>query len=165
MLSLAKRIFVLLLCGLAANALAHRYFFSITDIALNDKTQAIEVIHQITTHDINNAIADAKQIHFSVAHPEYESYIRQYLETHFQMHFQGQAVPLNWVGLEVSKGNIFLYQEAPFPHALTGLQITNNLLIERYKKQINTVNYRDNVIKGSLTFNRSVTIKHIEINN
>ena len=72
LLRLAKRFFFLLLCGLAANALAHRYFFSITDLRLNENTQAIEVIHQITAHDIDNAIAENQQIHFSVAHPNYE---------------------------------------------------------------------------------------------
>jgi BioD-like phosphotransacetylase family protein len=82
LLNLAKRIFVLLLCGLAINAVAHRYFFSMTDLTLNERTQSIEVIHQITAHDIDNAIAESKQIHFSVAHPNYENIIRQYVEAH-----------------------------------------------------------------------------------
>lgn len=164
-ISIAKRFFVLLLCGLAANAVAHRYFFSITDLALNENSQSIEVIHQITAHDIDNAIAEAKQIHFSVAHPEYESIIRQYIESHFQLHYQDKAVILNWVGLEINKGNIFIYQEAEFHHSLLGLKITNNLLINSYAKQINTVNFRDKSIKGSLTFKRSVTIDTIVNNN
>lgn len=165
LLNLAKRVFVLLLCGLAANAVAHRYFFSITNLALNERTQSIEVIHQITAHDIDNAIAEAKQIHFSVAHPDYESYIRHYVEAHFQLHYEGQAVTLNWLGLEINKGNIFIYQEAKFNHALLGLQVTNSLLTDNYERQVNTVNFHDKVIKGSLTFKRSVTINNIRINN
>jgi len=164
-ISIAKRFFVLLLCGLAANAVAHRYFFSITDLALNENSQSIEVIHQITAHDIDNAIAEAKQIHFSVAHPEYEGIIRQYIEEHFQLHYQNKAVSLNWIGLEMNKGNVFIYQEAEFNHSLIGLKITNNLLIDSYPKQINTVNFHDKTIKGSLTFKRSVTIDVIENNN
>ena len=163
LLSLAKRFFVLLLCGLAANAVAHRYFFSITDLSLNERTQSIEIIHQITAHDIDNAIAQAKQIHFSVAHPNYENIIRQYVEANFQLHYQGQVIPLNWIGLEVNKGNIFLYQETKFHHSLIGLKITNSLLTKEYEKQVNTVNFSDRKIKGSLTFKRSVTINHIEI--
>jgi hypothetical protein len=159
---IAKRFLVLLLCGLAANALAHRYFFSITDLALNERSQSIEVIHQITAHDIDNAIAEAKQIHFSVAHPDYESIIRQYIEAHFQLHYKAQIVPLSWIGLEIIKGNILIYQEAKFHHSLFGLEITNRLLTDNYPKQINTVNFHDKVIKGSLTFERSVTIKKIE---
>ena len=72
---------------------------------------------------------------------------------------------MNWIGLEINKGNIFIYQETPFDHSLVGLQITNSLLTERYDKQVNTVNFRDNTIKGSLTFKRSVTINDIVINN
>ena len=163
--NLAKRVFVLLLCGLAANAVAHRYFFSITDLSLNEHTQSIEVIHQITAHDIENAIAESKQIHFSVAHPDYENNIRHYVEANFQLHYQDKALPMNWIGLETNNGNIFIYQETPFDHSLVGLQITNSLLTERYDKQVNTVNFRDNTIKGSLTFKRSVTINDIVINN
>ena len=163
--NLAKRFFVLLLCGLAASALAHRYFFSITDITLNERTHSIEVIHQITAHDIDNAIAEEKQIHFSVAHPEYDNIIRQYVEANFQLEYQGQVLPLSWVGLEINKGNIFIYQETVFKHALLGLKITNSLLIEHYNKQVNTVNFHDKSIKGSLTFDKSVIINHISNNN
>lgn len=165
LLSIAKRALVLLLCGLAANAVAHRYFFSISDLSLNDTTQSIEIIHQLTAHDLDNAIAESKQIHFSVAHPDYENFIRQYLEAHFKLHYQGQVVPLTWVGFEINQGNVFLYQEAEFNYSLIGLKITNSLLIESYKKQVNTVNFNDKSIKGSLTFNKSGTIKHIATNN
>jgi hypothetical protein len=87
LLNLAKRIFVLLLCVLAVNAVVHRYFFSMTDLILNERTQWIEVIHKITAHDIDNAITETKQIHFSVAHPDYENIIRQYVEANFQLHY------------------------------------------------------------------------------
>ena len=152
------------MCGLAANALAHRYFFSITDLAINERSQSLELIHQITAHDIDNAIAETKQIHFSVAHPNYENYIRQYVEANFQLHYAGQPVTLNWIGLEVSKGKLFVYQEAAFTDPLVGLKITNSLLTNRYPKQVNTVNFRDKTIKGSLTFKKSVIIKRIENN-
>jgi hypothetical protein len=165
LINIAKRFLVLLLCGLTANAVAHRYFFSITDLALNENSQSIEVIHQITAHDIDNAIAEIEQIHFSVAHPDYEDIIRRYIEKNFQLHFQDKALVLNWVGLEVIKGNIFIYQEAEYHHSLLGLKITNKLLTDRYLKQINTVNFHDKTIKGSLTFKRSVTISEIENNN
>ncbi|MFT6195111.1 MAG: hypothetical protein ACJASU_002021 [Cognaticolwellia sp.] len=163
LLNLAKHIFVLLLCGLAVNAVAHRYFFSMTDLTLNERTQSIEVIHQITAHDIDNAIAETKQIHFSIAHPDYENIIRHYVEAHFQLYYQGQAIPLNWIGFEVNKGNIFLYQEAAFDHSLIGLEIINSLLTKSYAKQVNTVNFYSYMIKGSLTFNKSVTMNYIKI--
>ena len=162
---LAKHFLLLLLCGVAANAVAHRYFFSITDLALNENSHSIEVIHQITAHDIDNAIAEAKQIHFSPAHPDYDQLIQQYVEAHFNLEYDGQEVVLVWLGLEIIKGNIFVYQEAEFSHSLVGLKITNKLLTDSYPKQINTVNFHDKAIKGSLTFKRSVTINEIENNN
>ena len=161
---IAKRFLVLLLCGVAANAVAHRYFFSISDLSLNERTQSIEIIHQITAHDIDNAIAEQQQIHFSVAHPEYEKYIRQYIEKNFKLQYKKQQLILNWLGLEINKGNIFIYQEAKFSQDLIGINITNSLLTEHYPKQVNTVNFSDKQIKGSLTFNRSVIINEIKNN-
>ena len=163
LISITKRFFVVLLCGLAANAVAHRYFFSITDLTLHESKQSIEIIHQITAHDINNAIADTKKIHFSVAHPNYEAYIRQYIEANFKLSYQNITVPLHWVGLELNKGNILVYQETHFTHALHGLEITNSLLIERYLKQTKTVNFHNNKNKGILTFNSSSTVKTLVI--
>lgn len=164
LMRIAKHFLLLLLCGVAVNAVAHRYFFSISDLSLNKNSQSIEIIHQITAHDIDNAIAEKKQIHFSVAHPDYEKYIQQYVEDNFKLHYKKQGLTLNWLGLEISKGNIFVYQETTFSGALIGLKITNSLLTEYYPKQTNTVNFNDNQIKGSLTFNRSVIINKIEYN-
>lgn len=162
LIRIAKHFLILLLVGVAANAVAHRYFFSISDLSLNKSSKSIEIIHQITAHDIDNAIAEKKQIHFSVAHPNYEKYIQQYVENNFKLHHKKQELTLNWIGIEISRGNIFVYQETSFSHALNGIKITNSLLTEYYPKQINTVNFNDNQIKGSLTFNRSVIINEIE---
>lgn len=159
-----KTICLVLICGVAASAAAHRYFFSITDFKLNTNAQSLEVIHQITAHDFDNAIAENKQIHFSSAHPQYDEYAKSYLEAHFQAYDKDQQIVLNWVGLEINKGNIFIYQEAPFNGKFTDIKIKNTILIDNYKQQVNTVNFRDNTIKGSLTFTKSATINKIEQN-
>ena len=159
---LIKRFFVLLLCGFAVNAAAHRYFFSLTDLSVNEKTQSIEIIHQLSAHDIDNVIAETQQIQFSVGHPDYENYIRQYIEAHFQLYYHGQTLPLNWIGLEISKGYIILYQEAEFHDSLIGLKVMNSFLVDNYGKQINTVNFKDKQRKGSLTFTKSDTMSEIQ---
>lgn len=155
---------MVLICGVAASAAAHRYFFSITDFTLNTNTHTLEVIHQITAHDFDNAIAENKQIHFSSAHPHYDEFAKNYLKEHFQVYDKGQRIVLNWVGLEINKGNIFIYQEATFNGKFTDIEIKNTILIDNYKQQVNTVNFQDNTIKGSLTFTKSATINKIEQN-
>jgi hypothetical protein len=167
--SLFKSFIVCLLCGVALSSAAHRYFFGLTDLSVNPRTHNIEVIHQFTAHDIDNAIAEQQQIRFSAEHPEYEKLIQNYVEAHFQLidvqDNKKQPIKLNWIGLEVAKGNVYIYQEANFENFLSGLVVKNDLLIDTYPKQVNTVNYKNETISGSLTFSKSVKIAIIKNNN
>jgi len=170
--SLFKSFIFCLLCGATLSSVAHRYFFGLTELSVNPRTNNIEVIHQITAHDIDNAIAELNQIHFSPEHPEYEQFIQQYVEAHFQLinikNNKDHEIKLNWIGLEIAKGYVYIYQEAHFENYLVGLVVKNDLLVDTYPKQVNTVNYEDNEISGSLTFSTSVkiaTIAKIKNNN
>ncbi|TWX55265.1 DUF6702 family protein [Colwellia hornerae] len=167
--SLFKSFIFCLLCGVALSSAAHRYFFGLTDLSVNPRTNSIEIIHQFTAHDIDNAIAEQQQIHFSAEHPQYEKFIQNYVEAHFQLidvqENKKQPIKLNWIGLEVAKGNVYIYQEANFENFLSGLVVKNDLLIDTYPKQVNTVNYKDKKIIGSLTFSKLVKIAIIKNNN
>ncbi|NQY35596.1 MAG: hypothetical protein HRT37_11605 [Alteromonadaceae bacterium] len=163
--SLLQWLFYILLLGLAAPAASHTYFFGLTELSVNPNNRHIEVIHQFTAHDIDNAIAEIEQIAFSPAHPKYELYIRKYLEQNFQLSQKNQPLTLNWVGLEINKGKVIIYQEVDKHSILTGLVVKNDLLIDTYAKQINTVNYQDNTLSGSLTFTDSKRIVEIADKN
>lgn len=146
----------------AAKTAAHTYFFALTELNINTNNQHLEVIHQITAHDIENAIAELKNVNFSPEHPNYEKYIQLYIEEHFQLNKNNQKVKLTWIGLENHKNKIFIYQENISLTILSGLVVKNHLLVDTYSKQINTVNYQDLSIKGSLTFTNSKRITNIE---
>ena len=162
---LSQLILSLSLMGLTASAVSHTYFFAITELSINSKNQQLEIIHQFTAHDIDNAIAEIEQINFSVAHPEYESYIQKYLDNHFKLSYKNQILDLNFIGLEVDKGKIYIYQEANKKINLASLVVKNDLLVDTYPKQVNTVNYQDNAISGSLTFTGSQRIIKIDHKN
>jgi len=168
-ISLFKSLIVCLLCGVALSSAAHRYFFGLTELSVNPKKNSIEVIHQLTAHDIDNAIAEQQQIHFSPEHPEYEQLIQAYVEAHFKIvdvkDNKNNEIALNWVGLEIAKSNVYIYQEANFENFLSGLVVKNDLLVDTYPKQINTVNYKDGTNIGSLTFSASEKIAIITNNN
>jgi hypothetical protein len=171
-ISLFKSFIFCLLCGVALSSVAHRYFFGLTELSVNPNNNNIEVIHQLTAHDIDNAIAEQQQIHFSPEHPEYEKLIQNYVEAHFKLvsthKNKKNEIKLNWVGLERAKGNVYIYQEANFENFLSGLVVKNDLLVDTYPKQVNTVNYKDERIIGSLSFSASVkvaTIAKIKNNN
>lgn len=134
---------------------AHRFFFGISELNVNHKTNQIEIIHQFTLHDVENLIAQQEDVNFSPEHPQYETLIRQYFEKHFKIHNNSTIIMIDWVGLEIVRDQVFVYQEAKYPNFLIGLVVKNDLLTDTYAKQINTVNFQDNNLKGSLTFSKS----------
>ena len=157
---ISKRILLsILFVGVAAPAAAHTYFFGSTELNLNVENKHIEVIHQLTAHDIENAIAEIKQVSFSPEHPQYETFIQEYIEKHFVLMRKNEVIEMNWLGLEVKRGQIFTYQESTSENYLANLLVKNTILVDTYVKQVNTVNYQDlgsaeNTL-GSLTFDRS----------
>lgn len=160
--TLNKVLFSILLSGLVSVATAHTYFFGVTDINLNNSNEHIEIIHQLTAHDIENAIAEIRQINFSPEHPKYDEYIQAYITDRFILERNKKRIQLTWVGLEVKRGQLFAYQESTSKNYLTNLVVKNTILVDTYAKQINTVNYRSShpkdTVQGSLTFNRLLTV-------
>lgn len=148
--------------GWGSQCLAHKYFFGLTDLSVNPKTQSLEIIHQFTAHDVENAIAELTQERFSPEHINYELYIQQYFEKNFTISRLDKKIALHWVGLEIVNGNMYVYQEAPFKNFLSGIVVKNELLVDTYTKQVNTVNYQDNKVQGSLTFTNSQIIAKID---
>lgn len=165
---ISKILAAILLVGLAAPAAAHTYFFGVSELNFNSKSKHIEIIHQFTAHDIENTIAEIKQIHFSAEHPMYDKYIQAYFEKHFSLVQKNIAIKLNWIGFEVRRGQIFAYQESNGENFLANLVVKNTILVDTYAKQINTVNYQgvsfapQVKLQGSLTFNNNQRIAVIK---
>jgi hypothetical protein len=159
---LKKILISIILVGVAASAAAHTYFFGISDINLNSQNKHIEIIHQFTAHDIENTLAEIKQVHFSPEHPKYDQYIQAYFEQHFILKRNNKTVQLNWLGFEIKRGQLFVYQESTYKNSLANLMVKNTLLTGIYPKQINTVNYQDlsspNKLQGSLTYDQSLSV-------
>jgi len=159
---LLKLVVVIFVVGAPAIAGAHTYFVGLTSLVNNHEKQQIEVIHQFTAHDVENAIAEITQESFSPEHRAYEEYIQLYFERHFSLSDSNQDIKLTWVGIEVKRGKLFVYQEAKFKKYLTGILVKNDILVDTYSKQVNTLNFKDTQIKGSLTFTDNQKIASIK---
>jgi len=154
MLNVASRLFIAisLWLGLVATATSHTYFFGVSDLIVNPKTQHFEIVHQFTSHDIENAIAEIKQIHFSAEHKNYDLFIQQYFEQHFVLEKNGSKIKLSWLGFEVNSGKIIAYQESVQQSFLAQLVVKNAILIDTYPKQVNTVNFQGEDVQGTALF-------------
>jgi hypothetical protein len=137
--------------------IGHTYFFGMTELSNNVKTQHIEIIHELTAHDVEYVIAQQKNISFSSEHPHYEEYIKNYIEQHFQIFQKNKPIVLQWVGLRFSHGKMIIYQESIQPIHTYLFKIKHSILMDYNAKQVNTLNYRLPKKTGSLTF----LIKHL----
>lgn len=143
---------IALYIGLVASATSHTYFFGVSDIFANPNTQHLEIVHQFTAHDIENAIAESKQIHFSAEHKNYDLYIQQYFEQQFSLKKNQVNIPLSWLGFEITSGKIIAYQESKEQSLLPQIAVKNSILIDTYPKQVNTVNFQGLDVKGKALF-------------
>lgn len=156
-----KVLLTIILIGVAASAVAHTYFFGVSDISFNNESEHIEIIHQFTAHDIENTIAELMRVHFSPEHHNYDKYIQMYFEKHFTLKQNHKIVKLNWIGFEVKRGQLFAYQESDNKNYLANLVVKNTILVDTYAKQINIVNYQIAKLQGSLTFSSSLRVAKI----
>lgn len=165
---MSKVLLSILLFGVAASSTAHTFFFAVTELNINSTSNHIEIIHQLTAHDIENSIAERHQVHFYPEHPQYEKFIQNYIEEHFVLERNDKVIKMNWIGFEVKRGQLFAYQESDSENYLTNLVVKNAILVDTYGEQVNTVNYHSvssiRVIQGSLTFNQSLKVAMITVN-
>ncbi len=91
---LIKMTLMLRLFGLTTAVASHTYFFGVSDLKVNAKYTNIELIHQFTAHDIENAIAQVKQVSFSPEHPSYDLFIQEYFENNFFLQTAKQIIKL-----------------------------------------------------------------------
>ena len=133
----------------------------------------IEVIHQFTAHDIENTIAEIKQVNFSPEHPQYDEFIQSYIEKHLSLQQYNKIITMNWIGFAIKRGQLFSYQESVTENFLTNLVVKNTILVDTYAKRVNTVNYQDlssteksstKKVQGSLTFDHSLKVTTITAN-
>lgn len=134
---------LLSVCALLPQAAAHKYFFGLTEVSFNQRTERVEVIHQYTLHDVQRAMIEQYGKSFRIDEPKAEEKVKQWVENHFQLlNSNGEPVDTTWVGFEADFQNIWFYQEAKIerPDFCTW-QVNNSLLMKVYPAQVNTVNF------------------------
>lgn len=120
---------------------AHRFYASFTQIDLRDKTQTIEVVHRLFTHDVEDFLRDELGNASSLTDEEIEPILQRYVEGGFALFdSQGKRIPLTWIAMEYETDSVHIYQEATMPSDPTTFTIINRLFMDFFEAQKNTVN-------------------------
>ena len=156
---LAALVFALILPGPPAPAAAHEQKAAITRVLFNPRTKNIEIMHRFLLHDAEHAV---KQIFGGQANILEDETSRQrfadYVHRRFAMaRADGTPIALSLIGQEIDGRYLWVYEEAPTPPGLKGLEIRHAALRDIWPRQINLVNVERGDDLWTVTFTGAAT--------
>ncbi|MDP2562749.1 DUF6702 family protein [Psychrobium sp. 1_MG-2023] len=150
-----RTLLITLIINLAwvTNASAHTFFVGSTEISVNKFTKSTEIIHRITSHDLEALLSDKHQQRIYADSDEYLKLVQQYVERGFGLvGTNGKPIKIEFVGIEPGVNDTYIYQEVLGLESISGVAIFHQLLTDYFPRQKNRVNFESPKIKGSLLF-------------
>ena len=136
-----RRLLLLCALSLAAPLLAHQQKITISTVAVNPRTERIEVIHQVPVHDAEHALrVQGVRVPDIVGSAASREDFARYVTRRFLLEVEGKPVELAYVGSEISGGSLMVYQEAPAPPADATVRVNSQVLTDVWARQENRVN-------------------------
>lgn len=145
-------------------ASAHEQKVAITQILFNPVTGNIEVSHRLYLHDAEHAVQDYWGKADLLSDEEDLKKLALYTRGNFSISFDGSAVSLTPVGVEVEGPFVWVYDEAPIPDTpVESVTISNFVLRDVWRSQSNLVNLEIGKFRKSEFFSGDDTEKTISI--
>ena len=149
----ARLLLAAALCGAATGAWAHRFHAGLADIAHNQKTGSVEIVHTYMAHDVDALLAGLAKRQVDLTQPEDEALLRKYVEERFYLLGKDKGrLPLKWVGITVSVESVVVYQELEASPLDRIAQIHDEVLMDFMPRQANTVSITRDGVTASLMF-------------
>jgi uncharacterized protein DUF6702 len=129
-----------------APTLAHRMHAGVTEIAVNERTGELEIIHRVYGHDLMEALdrtdLDADTY---LATPDGLAAVGAYAGRTFRMaDTDGELLDLSYVGAEADGEFTWIYFSAAIPAEQASFIVDNDLLAETFDDQVMMTNLRFN---------------------
>ncbi len=154
MRALMQLAFALLLACASGAVHAHRFHAGIAEIAFNQQSGSVEVVHTYMAHDIEALIAQLGKRQADLTAPDDETLLRKYVEEHFYLlDAAGKRLPLKWLGISARVDSVMVYQELENTPMSAVASVHNAVLMDVLPRQANTVNVRADGATSSLSFN------------
>ena len=123
---------------IASQAHAHRYHFGLTEMAINERTQSLEITHRFFVADMERAL----QMSASKEMQDAKASMATYVNARFHLRTaDGAVIEPSWVGMESDVHDVWVYQEVPLSEVEgKSLQMRQSMLMEIERDQVNTLN-------------------------
>ncbi len=125
---------------------AHPIYVSVTDLAYNEQTKGLEIVHKIFIDDFEKALEDTYGINLHLGtpqeHPDTERYVREYMDTHFRVKIDNQAAKAEYLGKEADLEAVWVYREIQGLPAFKSISLLNTCLFASFDDQKNLVHVK-----------------------
>lgn len=130
----------------AAPVAAHEFYASMSEVALNERTGEMEIIHRLFADDLMLALGEETLDEASFySDPDHISEIGVYVASVFRVADpSGMLYDATYVGAELDGEFAWVYFVADAPDDQTGFIVDNDLLAETFHTQANMTNFRFN---------------------
>jgi hypothetical protein len=144
--SVYKWLFILPLAFLltsASNPVWHPFHVSVTEIEHNASDKSLEISCKIFTDDFETTLAKNYNTRVDLTNPPnkaaMDSLVKKYIFSHLTLRVNGKPVSFSYVGFEVEKEAAYAYIEVINIPTLSKLDITNNIMYDKFDDQVNII--------------------------
>lgn len=126
----------------SANAFKfHPFYVSVTEMNYNAKTKSIEISCKLFAEDLENVLKQNNKTPVDLTNEKLQSqnnyFINDYLVKHLAININSKPVKFKFVGFEKEKESVYCYLEIVHVTAIKKLVVTNSILYDFKKEQIN----------------------------
>lgn len=133
---------------LAVMSLAHPYFISVTDINHNASTKELEISIRIFTDDLENTLKMYTKDKVDLINPldksKMDKLVNDYISRNVKIKVNGKDVVMEFAGYEISDASTWSYFEIKNITSVKDISVTNSLLHDYKKEQINILDIKAN---------------------
>ena len=122
----------------------HPFYISVTEVKHNAKAKSLEISTKIFFDDLESDIEKENNITIDIIRPankeKIDALISSYLKKHLQIKANGKLLSLKYIGYQIQEDAAWCYLEVQNVNKISSLEITNNVLYNLHKEQINMLN-------------------------
>jgi hypothetical protein len=121
----------------------HPIFVSVVEIEHNAKEKSLEVSCKIFTDDFEKTLRAAYKTHIDLMDekikPAMDKLVNDYVQKHLKINADGKILALKYLGYERIEEGIYSYFEINNINSVKKITVSDNILFEYNKQQINLV--------------------------
>jgi len=130
----------------AAPGHAHRMKAGATEIAVNERSGEMEIIHRVYAHDLLEALGDLEMEEADfLSSPSGLQQVEDLVRAEFRVaEGDGRLLNLSYIGAELDGEFAWIYFTAPVPEDTSSFVVDNDLLSNAFEDQVMMTNFRFN---------------------